>query len=431
MRPSTSTPPLSGIKVVEFAGLAPGPFAGLILADFGASVVRIDRHSRKDPRMQAAGEDVLCRRKRSIAVDIKTPQGLGIVQRLIRDADVLIDPFRPGVLEKAGLGPEAWLSQCGTEGKNEKLIFARLGGFNRNGFQRAMAGHDINYLAMSGILSMMPGAQGKPSFPLTLLADFAGGGLICTLGILMAVFERVRSGRGQVIDSDMVSGTRYLSTLPFFHATLHSPNFSSTGSLPGSNLLDGGAPFYSLYTCADGKHVAVGCLEPQFFRCFLDGFLRALPPNYRAYEGWTPTPDVQGRKETWKRLRTFMERGFRTQSRDAWSTLFDGTDACVTPVLTPSEAAVVAARGTLSSAFFAPLLSAKSSQMSIATPAPLLSRTPAAPFSGSLHVLSPGQHTEELLGELGFDAESIAGLVEKSIVGVAREGEGHGLGAKL
>ncbi|KAF8962787.1 CoA-transferase family III domain-containing protein [Flammula alnicola] len=208
---------LAGLKVIEFAGLAPGPFAGLILADNGASVTRIDRPS-------ATSSDVLCRGKRSIVIDSKLPSGRKLLEEMISSADVLIDPFRPGVLERLGLGPELFLGD-GSDGRrkglNEKLIYARIVGFPRIGPYKDMAGHDINYLALSGVLAMLPGAD-KPTFPLNIAADFAGGGVMCAVGILLALMERGRTGRGQVVNTDMVSGTRYISSFPLIQSYLGS-----------------------------------------------------------------------------------------------------------------------------------------------------------------------------------------------------------------
>ncbi|KAI0322543.1 CoA-transferase family III [Amylostereum chailletii] len=409
---SASALPLAGIKVVEFAGLAPVPFAGLVLADFGASVVRVDRHIRGGH--QPVTQDILCRNKRSIAINIKSPQGLDVVRRLIRDADVLLDTFRPGVLEKLGLGPQTWLGEHGNKGENEKLVFARIAGYDRHGPQSHLAGHDINYLAMSGVLSLLPGTPEKPAFPLNLLSDFAGGGLTCALGIVMALFERSRSGRGQVVDADMVSGTRYLSTYPFFHHALRSPLFASSDSKRQLNVLDAGAPFYNVYACSDRKAVTVGCLEPQFFREFLEGFLRAVPKEWLAKEKWTPDLGVQDRKTEWPVFKDFLERGFKLRSRDEWATVFDGTDACVTPVLTPHEAALVAAGGTVKSPL--PDLSAEIPQSFLSNPAPKLSRTPAQPFAGPIGYLMPGEHTYEVLQEIGFDADEAGSLVREGAV---------------
>jgi alpha-methylacyl-CoA racemase len=329
------------------------PFAGLVLADFGASVVRVDR-----PAHQAVTPDVLCRGKRSLAVDLKKPEGLEVMRRLLREADVLLDPFRPGVLEKMGLGPEVWLGKDGKKGENERLIIARIAGcvrvslspaplaqsmrsFNKKALNKDTAGHDINYLAMSGALSvrlhdhslyvsvfdddqLLPGTPDKPTFPLNLLADFAGGGLTCALGVMLALFERTRSNRGQVVDADMVSGTRYLATYPFLHNALQTPLFASRASPRQLNVLDAGAPFYNVYTCADRRPLAVGCIEPQFFRAFLDGFYRAVPHAWLEKEPWRPDARMQMQKELWPQWRDLLERGFKLKTRDEWARVFAG-----------------------------------------------------------------------------------------------------------
>ncbi|ESK89024.1 alpha-methylacyl- racemase [Moniliophthora roreri MCA 2997] len=371
---------LKGIKVIEFAGLAPGPFAGLILADNGASVIRVDRPG-------ATSVDTLCRGKRSIVINPKVPSGNETLLKLISSADVLIDPYRPGVLERLGLGPEVFLGADGKKGLNTRLIYARMAGFPRTGKQKDMAGHDINYLASSGILSMLPGMPDRPSFPLNLLADFAGGGLTCASGILLALLARAQTGRGQVVNTDMVSGVRYLSSFPLI---LKQHPIAQTFSGPrGSNLLDGGAPFYSIYPCKDGAWMSVGCLEPQFFRVFIEGFVKALPLEFRKSFGWTPTPETQVLRGDWPRLREYLEKGFRTRNRDEWAQIFHGTDACAVPVLTPQEAVE------------------RESFNPIPKPHPHvvgLGENNASGVSnpGDFSTLMPGQHTDEILGEIGL-----------------------------
>ncbi|KAI6125626.1 CoA-transferase family III [Pisolithus croceorrhizus] len=348
---------LRGLSVIEFAGLAPGPFAGLLLAHHGASVIRIDRPS-------SPNTDVLCAGKRSIVLDLKSPAGIAVARRLIACADVLIDPFRPGVMEKMGLGPKFFHDSEGGVGVNDRLIYARIAGFPSDGPHASMAGHEINYLALSGVLSILPGTRDKPTFPLNLLADFAGGGLMCATGILLALVERCKSDRGQVVDVNMVSGTRYVSSFPLLHATSTSPLL---GGPRGSNLLDGGAPFYDVYTCSDGKWMSVGCLEPQFFITFID---------------------TRTRKEDWPKLRTFLENGFKTKPRDYWASLFHGLDACVVPVLTPEEAALL-----------------DSSRSVRPPPLPISQQNTTIclrTVARSGMVLEPGLHTQEVLGEFGL-----------------------------
>lgn len=382
---------LRGLNVVEFAGLAPGPFAGLVLAHHGASVIRIDRPSLPN-------SDVLCAGKRSIVLDLKSPAGLAVARRLVARADVLIDPFRPGVMEKMGLGPEVFHDGEGTIGVNDRLIYARVAGFPADGAYKSMAGHEINYLALSGVLSILPGTRDKPTFPLNLLADFAGGGLMCATGILLALVERCKSGRGQVVDVNMVSGTRYVSSFPLLHATNTS---SLLGGPRGTNLLDGGAPFYDVYTCSDGKWMSVGCLEPQFFITFIDIFKNALCMN-GLKPSWVPTPESRTRREDWPKLRAYLENGFNSKPRDYWASLFHGSDACVAPVLTPEEAALLD-----------PSRSVRPS------PHPHLSRTPPLfrSVAKSGMVLEPGLHTQEVLMEIGLSRGEITELMSDGAFG--------------
>ncbi|KAI0671598.1 CoA-transferase family III [Trametes maxima] len=394
-------PPLSGIKVVEFAGLAPGPMAGMILADFGAEVVRIDRPPSSS-RTAPIGPDVLARGKRSIAVDPKTPSGHAVVRRLVERADVLIDPFRPGVMERLGLGPDIFLAE--RDGKNKGLVYARLVGFPREGPHKDRAGHDLNYLALSGVLSMLPGGR-KPEFPLNILADFGGGGMMCAMGILLALVERNRSRRGQVVNVDMVAGVRYLSSYPLLSTQLQLPYFGLEGKR-GTGLLDGGSPFYGVYVCADGGWMSVACLEPQFFHTFLKLFLGALPPGFSLEGGWRPSDADRDDMDMWPQVRKFFEQGFALHPRDYWAKVFDANDACAVPVLSPSEAAVLAA-------------GASASGGSVPSPHPKLERTPSvAPLPGAESwTVARGAHTEEILRELGVGKTETEALLREGALG--------------
>ncbi|TFK82669.1 CoA-transferase family III [Polyporus arcularius HHB13444] len=406
MPEATTLRPLAGVKVVEFAGLAPGPMAGMILADFGADVVRVDRPSGVATAVPAP--DVLARGKRSIAIDPKTPSGYAIVRKLVEQADVLIDPFRPGVMERLKLSPEVFLGieKAGVQGSNKRLVYARLVGFPREGPHKDMAGHDVNYLALSGVLSMLPG-EDKPTFPLNILADFAGGGAMCAMGILLALLERNRSGFGQVVNTDMVSGARYLSTFPLLLAQLHSPHF---GEPRGTGLLDGGAPFYNVYTCADGRWMSVACLEPQFFRAFVQHLMGALPRDFALDDGWRLSEERQTDTDAWPRMKEFIERGFKSQPRDYWAKVFQGTDACAVPVLSVEEAAALAWATTGGGP--------------IPNPHPQLTRTPSK-ISSKLQssdlsettLVARGAHTEEILWELGISAQEQAKLREDGALG--------------
>jgi len=381
---------LKGINVVEFAGLAPGPFAGLILADAGASVIRIDRAGQKEVN------DVLTSWKRSISLDLKKPHGRDIARKLISKADVLIDPFRPGVLEKLGLGPDIFL---GKDGLNHKLVYARLAGFEHAGPSTMMAGHDLNYLASSGVLAMLPRTNdGVPFFPLNIIADFAGGGELCSLGILLALFEREKSGQGQIVNTDMVSGTRYISSFPLLHAAVKSSQIFS--DKPGSGELDGGAPFYSVYECKDNGLISVACLESHFYAAFLQTLAASLPSGFQVpglQADFRPQADTQRDRNTWESLRRYLAAAFATKTRDEWAAIFHGTDSCVVPVLSPEEAAARAGS-------------------SVPAPHPVLSRTPSQHVP-TLTVLVPGQHTVEILKEIGVSETEAQKLLKRGIVG--------------
>ncbi|KAJ1329232.1 alpha-methylacyl-CoA racemase [Microdochium nivale] len=308
--------PLTGIKVLEFAGLAPGPFAGVLLADAGADVLRIDRampgktHIPGKPGPLTA--DMLARHKSSIAVDLKSPSGIALVKELARTADVIIDPFRPGVLEKLGLGPEVLAAA------NPRLIYGRMTGFRRDGRYAAMAGHDINYLAVSGALSLLGRDGEKPHPPWNILADFAGGGAVLFQGVLMAVIARQRTGKGQVVEANMVDGAAYLASFP--RMALKTP-LGNNGR--GRNQLDGGCPFYDTYETKDGKYMSVGALEPQFFSVLVKGL-------GLGGEKWDARRDDRA---TWPEMRRQFEAAFASGTRAEWESVFDGTDACCTPVL--------------------------------------------------------------------------------------------------
>ncbi|PHH77496.1 hypothetical protein CDD82_3487 [Ophiocordyceps australis] len=310
------SPPLTGIKVLELAGLAPGPYAGMMLADAGASVLRIDRPD-------STSTDLLTRRKASIGVNLKSRGGVALVRRLASRVDVLIDPFRPGVLEKLGLGPDELL------GSNERLIYARMSGFRRDGRYSAMAGHDINYLAVSGVLGLLGRPDGTPLPPANMLADFAGGGATLVHGILLALFARHNSGRGQVVEANMVDGASYLATFPRF--MLKTP-LGSRGR--GRNLLDGGCPYYDTYATSDGRFMSVGALEPQFFAILIERL------GLEGQDWETRRHDV----DQWPKLRQLLEETFQTKTRSEWERVFDGCDACCLPVLDYGELETDAAR---------------------------------------------------------------------------------------
>lgn len=316
-------PALDGIRVLELAGLAPGPFAGMMLADNGASVIRVDR---VNPPHQPS-PDVLIRNKSSIQIDLKSTAGKDLFLRLVEQADVLIDPFRPGVLEKLGLDPTNVLLKL-----NPRLVVAQLTGFRRDGKYAKMAGHDINYLAVSGVLSMLgpsprlppDGRPLPPTPPGNILGDFAAGGHMCVTGIMMALFSRSRTGKGQVVHANMVDGANYLATMPRI-----STKIPDQWDRPrGENLSDGGCPYYNVYECKDdGKYMAVAGLEPQFFAELIKGLGLGDQP-------WVPKRDDRA---VWPDIADAFRRKFREKTRKEWEGVFDGSDACATPVFTHAE----------------------------------------------------------------------------------------------
>ncbi|KAF8984421.1 hypothetical protein BGZ46_008077 [Entomortierella lignicola] len=359
--------PLSGLKVLEIAGLAPAPFAGKILSDFGADVIRIDRAG------SVMNVDVLAQNKRSIALNLKSPAGIETLIRLAEKSDVIIEPFRPGVMEKLGLGPDVLLK------RNPRLIYARMTGFGQEGHYAKMAGHDINYLAISGVLSTLGKHDDKPAFPINYLADFAGGGLICALGILLALQERSRSNKGQVIDAAMIEGVSYIGSFVY--------NMHKAGALfqtpRGTNQLDGGAPFYDTYKTKDGLYMAVGAIETQFYKLLLEGL--GLD-NER-----DQLPDQQDTRH-WPVLKERFTKIFLSKTQAEWVKIFDNTDACVTPILDYYE-------------------------MPTPAPAPKLSRTPAVKREQSDEIfLGVGGESKAILKEAGFSELEIIDLVAKNAV---------------
>ncbi|BGO92740.1 hypothetical protein NBRC10512_007858 [Rhodotorula toruloides] len=399
--------PLAGIRVLELAGLAPAPFAGLVLADYGADVVRVDRQGT------SFNVDTLTRGKRSLAVSLKSPQGISLLRTLLAPpsstedwrADILIDPFRPGVLERLGLDPKDLLE------KNPRLIVARLTGFRREGPYAKMAGHDINYLALSGVLPMLGRKGDKPYFPANLLADFAGGGMMAVLGILAALIERTKSGKGQIVEIDMVTGTRYASIFPLTMArpSLGLPMWSEPR---GENILDGGAPWYDVYECKDGQYMSLGPIENHFYAEFLDILIKNVPPSLLPSPH--PTASTQLDRSTWPSLVSFFTAGFRTKTRDEWSRIFLGTDACCVPVLNRQE---VDSEGRGPDEPDRQLGEEEAEDGGgLPTPTPRLSRTPARAGEAEEAFLEPGRDTVEILQAAGLGAK-VEKLVKAGAVG--------------
>jgi alpha-methylacyl-CoA racemase len=379
------TGPLTGLRVVELAGLGPAPYACMLLAELGADVVRIDRPGAAslivDPE-----KDALNRSRPSVAVDLKSPGGRDVLLRLLDDADVLVEGLRPGVLERLGIGPDEVL------GRNPRLVYARMTGWGQDGPLAERAGHDINYLGLTGALHAI-GTADKPAVPLNIGADFGGGSMFLLVGILAALFERGTSGRGQVVDAAMVDGASSLVTM--IYGMLGAGLWQDRRA---ANLLDGGAPFYDTYACADGRHVAVGALEPQFYVAFLEGLglTGALPGGQYDLAHWP------------EHRRRFAE-AFATRTRDEWADAFAGTDACVTPVLGLREAPVhphLAARGTF----------VEQDGVSLPGPAPRFSRTPGAVRGPARR---PGADTTAVLTDRGFTADEVRALLTSGAVAEA------------
>ena len=373
------TGPLDGIRVVELGGIGPTPFAGLMLAELGADVVRVDRPGERNPLALAAG---LRRSRPSIAVDLKSSAGSDVVKRLVDGADVLVEGFRPGVAERLGLGPEECLAS------NPRLVHARMTGWGQTGPWAQRAGHDITYAAVSGTLHAL-GPAARPVTPVPVIGDFAGGSMYLVVGVLAALIARGTTGRGQVVDAAMVDGAAHLLTM--VHGLLGAGAWRDQRE---ANLLDGGAPFYAVYECADGKFVAVGALEPEFWAELVTGLGVDLP-------GEQYDPD------TWEAQRAAFAAAFRTRSRDEWAEHFEGTDACVAPVLSLREAPThphAVGRGS----FVADV-----NGHPVPRPGPRLSATPLRD-PGPEPV--PGADTRSYLLAHGFAADEVEALITSGAV---------------
>jgi alpha-methylacyl-CoA racemase len=371
--------PLAGYKIIELAGIGPGPFAAMMLADLGAEVVRVDRNQNAGLGDQdTPPADLLNRGRRSIAVDLKHPEGIETVLALVDQADALIEGFRPGVTERLGLGPDVCLE------RRPSLVYGRITGWGQDGPYSHTAGHDINYIALAGALESIGRRGGPPSVPLNLVGDFGGGGMLMALGICAGLLEAAKSGRGQVVDAAMVDGAALLMTM--FHS------FRAMGILDperGTNMLDSGAHFYDVYETADGKFVSIGSIEPQFYaellaKTGLDA--EELP--------W------QHDKSHWPALKEKLAAVFRTRTRDQWCEVMEGSDVCFAPVLTLVEAPehphnVHRSTFTEVAGVVQP------------APAPRFSRTPPEIQSPPPHA---GQHTDEILADWGVDPDRIAKL---------------------
>jgi alpha-methylacyl-CoA racemase len=375
--------PLQGIRVVEIAGIGPAPLGCMVLADLGAEVLRVDRASGPGLSLVAFRGDTLARGRRSVAVDLKSAEGPDVVRRLADRADVFVEAFRPGVAERLGIGPDELLA------RNERLVYARMTGWGQDGPLAQRAGHDLDYAAVVGAISAIGEPGRKPVPPLNLVADFGGGSMFLVTGVLAALVERAASGKGQVVDVAMVDGVATLTAM--VHSHLAAGIWQDKR---GSNLLDGGAPFYDTYECADGEYVAVGALERQFFAELVRvlDIADQVPPQH----------DIT----RWPEMRSLLTDTFKSKPRDEWAALFEGVDACVAPVLRLTEAAAhphVTARQTLVTV----------DGVTQPAPAPRFSRTPGE-IAGAPRF--PGEDTATTLSDWGFADGEVERLIASGAV---------------
>lgn len=370
---------LKGIKVVEFVGLAPGPFCGKILSDFGALVTRID----KSPFNQI---DIFKEGKRTIALNLKHKTAQEIAKKICIASDVLIEPFRPGVMERLGLGPTQLMKE------NKKLIYARLTGFGQTGSLSQRAGHDINYVALSGILSLLGRKSEKPTAPINFMADLAGGSLMCAFGILMALLERTKSGQGQIIDSAMVDGTAYIGS--WLLKASQMPMKVCGADNRGENVLDTGYHFYDTYETKDGKYMSVGAIEPQFY----EALVQTLGIENNGLDQYSDN----------EALKQIFTQKFLTKTQKEWNEIFEKIDACVFPVLTPDEA-----RAHIHNRQRNTFVDDEKRDVVITNPTPKLGRTPGTINQCKKDLL--GQ-TIEILGEIGIEKDQLRKLYETNVV---------------
>ena len=374
--------PLQGFRVIELAGIGPGPFCGMMLSDMGAEVIRVDRVGRGGSRRP---NDVLARNRRSIAVDLKQPEGVEVVLRLVESADALYEGFRPGVTERLGLGPDECMA------RNERLVYGRMTGWGQEGPLAHTAGHDINYIGLAGALHAIGEPGGKPVPPLNLIGDFGGGGMLLAYGLVCGMLEASRSGKGQVVDAAMVDGAASLMAM-----------FFSMGrgfrDERGSNMLDGGAHFYNTYETSDGKYVCVGSIEPQFYQLLVEK--SGVDANRFG---------TQMANDQWPDFRDELAQMFRSRTRDEWCEIMEGSDVCFAPVLSVFEApdhphnqhrkTFVEVDGVTQPA-----------------PSPRFSRTEPAISHAAR---SPGEDSRAVLTGAGFADDEVAKLVEAGVVDAA------------
>ena len=368
--------PLKGTRVIEIAGIGPAPFCAMLLADMGADVIRIERKGER-PRAGSGTADVLQRGRRSISLDLKRPGASAVVLKLVEQSHMLLEGFRPGVMERLGLGPDSCFD------RNPALVYGRMTGWGQQGPWARRAGHDINYIAVSGALHAMGEPDRPPMPPLNLVGDFGGGGLLLAFGMVCARIEAQRSGRGQIVDAAMSDGSALLMSMLYGYVAM-----GRWKAERGANFLDGSAPFYRCYRCADGKWLAVGAIEADFFRELLR---RCDLPETLLDRQW----DEQG----WPEIRRLFEATFLTRTRDEWCELLGEADTCVAPVLDIREAPAFAhnvARGAF----------VEIDGVVQPAPAPRMSVTPG--HAG--RIAAPGEHSRAILTDLGFSDTEIAEL---------------------
>jgi alpha-methylacyl-CoA racemase len=379
--------PLQGVKIIELAGIGPGPFCAMMLADHGADVIRIERTAGIGPSAQADDpRNILCRSRRTIRLDLKRPEGVKVVSDLSDSADGLIEGFRPAVMERLGLGPDVLLRT------NPRLVYGRMTGWGQTGPYASLAGHDINYLALSGVLDLLGRSGEKPTPPINLLGDFGGGGMLLAFGMLAAILHARQSGQGQVVDCSMVEGSALLSSM------IWGLRAQGRWAAPrGNNYLDTGAHFYEVYPCADGRHVAVGAIEPQFYS------------ELRRLTGLKDDPAFDGQLDSsgWRELKQKLGAVFLTRDRAHWCSVFEGSDACFAPVLSPDEA------------IEHPHNRARQSFISVAgvpqpAPAPRWSATPAATPTMPQ---ATEQSANEVLRQIGYEPSHVQSLRDHGILG--------------
>jgi len=379
--------PLSGHRIIEVAGIGPGPFRAMMLADMGADVIRVDRAQNvREPLPDQPSFDVLNRGRRSIAIDLKNPDGVEALLKLVESADALVEGFRPGVMERLGIGPDVCLA------RNPKLVFGRMTGWGQEGPYAPWSGHDINYIALAGTLAHIGRAGEGPVPPLNLVGDFGGGGMLLAFGVACGLLEAQKSGQGQVIDAAMVDGAAVLMTM--FHAFRAIGMFDETKR--GTNLLDTGSHFYDVYRCSDGNYISIGSIEPQFYAELM---------RLTGLEGDAEFAN-QMDKDLWPVLKGRLDVLFHQKTRDEWCEIMEHTDVCFAPVLTMSEAVAH------------PHNQARDTFVEVAgvvqpAPAPRFSRTTVEVQRPPAH---PGQHTREVLESWGVESSQIDKLFETGAV---------------